>query len=118
MAFPRKRHQTRYLVDFHFPLCKQGVAGSSPATSTNPTLFNKIRWKVARHTSCCPSRESGLESLHVHHLSLPEASIYDHLLKGLKFDFRFIRCNWSLFDRKFKSQTDPLCDFLLKLSRS
>ena len=28
---------------------------------------------------------------------------------------RFIRFNWRLFNRKFKSQTDPLCDFLSKL---
>ena len=33
-AFSRKRHQTQDLVDFHCSLCKQGVRGSNPLTST------------------------------------------------------------------------------------
>jgi hypothetical protein len=34
-------------------LCKQGAAGSSPATSTNQLHFNKIAAEFFRRTTCC-----------------------------------------------------------------
>src|SRR6266550_7516340 len=37
-------------------LCKQGVAGSIPATSTNHIRFNEISSKCASHTPCHSSR--------------------------------------------------------------
>ena len=42
-------------------LCKQGVAGSIPATSTNHLGFNKIAQGFVPHTTCYRGSGSGVE---------------------------------------------------------
>jgi hypothetical protein len=41
-----------------------------------------------------------------------ESRTCSHFLNGLKFDFRSIRSNNAVFGRKFKVQTDFLCNCL------
>src|SRR6516162_11390122 len=47
-------------------LCKQGAAGSSPATSTNLFPFKKIARESVPNSTCYSSRGSGFEFPHVH----------------------------------------------------
>jgi hypothetical protein len=46
--------------------CKQGAAGSSPATSTNHLRFNDVLSKLACDNTLCLSRGQQFESPHVH----------------------------------------------------
>ena len=46
------------LLEASFVLCKQGAAGSSPATSTNYMHFNDMPLKFARYNPCYSSRFS------------------------------------------------------------
>jgi len=50
------------LFDFYCLLCKQGVAGSSPATSTKHIHFNEIASKFSRQTPCSGNRCSPAEA--------------------------------------------------------
>jgi len=48
----------QHLFDFYCLLCKQGAAGSSPATSTNLFHFSKIAREFVPNTTCHWSRRS------------------------------------------------------------
>ena len=50
-------------------LCKQGVAGSSPATSTNHHHFNQMPSEFSRVTTCYSGRGREFECPHVHQLN-------------------------------------------------
>src|SRR5260370_16432371 len=56
-------------IDFVVTLCKQGVAGSSPATSTNHHHFNQMPSEFSRVTTCYSGRGREFERPHVHQLN-------------------------------------------------
>src|SRR5215831_18215621 len=65
-------------------LCKQGAAGSSPATSTNYIFFNEIASMFSQLPPGTQAGGLGLESAHLHHYYiLPRYDlrcIFDHRL--------------------------------------
>jgi hypothetical protein len=56
------RHQMQHLFDFYCLVCKQGVAGSIPATSTNLFYSNEIAWGSVSKSTCSRNRCSPAEA--------------------------------------------------------